>query len=170
MKKLTFDRQTILFIVLAIAVVYYFIDSKAFQDVNISLSGEELIKSISGNVNTEDLSDINKIIEQSSVVLINWDDGWDTDPFFYISPESLNTQSKLGLLTDIFGTVTEATKIVGLNLTGISWHGNSGFAIINGQIIQTSDVISGYQVDKIALNYVILKQGSKTIRLTLDAN
>lgn len=163
-------RSIILFIILVFILVFYMIDSGMFSSDRVKNPDMNLTKSISGNENLTnfDDGDINRIIELASVIDVSWENDWDKDPFFYISPESLNAKSKGSFINEIFGTVAEATSVVGLYLTGISWHGNSGFAIINGQPAQEDDVISGYRVEKITINHVILKQGSKTIRLTLD--
>ena len=165
-------RPIILFIVLVFIMVYYIIDSGMFSNDSTKNPVMNLTRSISGSGNAADLGedDIQRIIELASVIDVSWENDWDKDPFFYISPESLKTKSSGSFINEIFGKVAEATSTVGLNLTGISWHGNSGFAIINGQPAQEDDVISGYRVEKITIDHVILKQGSKTIRLTLDGN
>ena len=72
-----------------------------------------------------------------------------------------------GLLGNIFGTTKNGGRI-GFDLDGISWLGNSGYALINESILSEGDVIGGYTVEKIAINYVILRQGGKTIRLTIN--
>lgn len=162
-------RSIILFIILIIILVFYVKESGIFSNDSVKNPVLNLTKSISGYDAEEfDDDDIQRIIELASVIDVIWENDWDADPFFYISPESLNTKSKGGLISGIFGTVEEATSAVGLSLTGISWHGNSGYAIINGQIAKEDDVISGYTIEKITINNVILKQDSKTIRLTLD--
>jgi len=162
-------RSIILSVILGIILVYYFIDSGTFTNDNTKTLGSDLTKSISGYDSEEfDDEDIKRIIELASVVEVSWANDWDKDPFFYISPESLSTRSKGGLISGIFGTVEEATSAVGLSLTGISWHGNSGYAIINGQIAKENDVISGYTIEKITIDHVILKQDLRTLRLTLD--
>ena len=165
-------RPIILFIVLVFIMVYYIIDSGMFSNDSTKNPVMNLTRSISGSGNAADLGedDIHRIIELASVTDVRWENDWGNDPFFYISPESLNTKSRGSFINEIFGTVAKATSAVGLNLTGISWSGNSGFAIINGQPAQVDDVISGHRVEEITKNYVILKQGSKTIRLTLDDN
>lgn len=166
MKKPANNRQTILFVVVAILVVYYIIDSGMFSNGNGITPVKNLARSLSGNENIPDLNDINRIIELASVTEVNWDNGWDKDPFFYVSPETL--QSNDGFIEGILGN--KGTNVEGLTLTGISWHGNSGYAIINGQIAKVDDVVKGHTVKKITINEVILKQGPKTIKLSLNGN
>lgn len=168
MKKVANPRQLILSGVLVVLLIYYVIDSGMLSNGSVVKPSKNLTKVITGDENVSELDDIHRIINLASVVEINWEKDWEDDPFFYVSPESLESKSKGGLLDDIFGTVSEAANISSLTLTGISWHGNSGYAIINGQIVQLDDVIGGYRVEKIAINHVILKQGSQTVRLTLD--
>ncbi len=166
MKKPEINRQTILAVLLVIIVFYYIIDSGMFSDGNVKTPVKNIAKSLSGNEMPADLSDINRIIELASVIEINWENDWDKDPFFYVSQDTM--QSGDGFLDGFFGNVGEGANIESLTLTGISWRGSSGFAIINGQIAKVDDVVSGYTVEKITLNQVILKQGAKTIRLSLD--
>ena len=166
MKKPTNNRQNILFVVLAILTIFYIIDSGMFSNGNAKTPVKNIAKSLSGDENVTDLDDIHRIIELASVTEVNWNNGWNNDPFFYVSLDNLN--SKDGFMDGFFGTATEGTNIEGLILTGISWRGNSGFAIINGQIAKVDDVIKGHRVEKITINHVVLKRGSKTIRLSLD--
>ncbi len=168
MKQVENKRQFILLGILIVLVIFYFIDSSSSTSKKIQTPASSLAKAMAGNESVSELDDIHSIIESASIVELSWDKDWEKDPFFYVSPESLNVKSKNGLIDNIFGQVSEVAKSTSLSLTGISWHGNSGFAIINGQIVKLDDVISGYKVDKIALNHVVLKQGLKTVRLTLD--
>lgn len=168
MKQIENKRQLILGGILAVVVAYYFIDKNSSPIDIIKTPATILSRAVSGNEGASELDEIHRIIDLASVVEVDWEKGWDRDPFFYVSPESLTAKSKSGLIDNIFGQVSEVANVSNFSLTGISWHGNSGFAIINGQIVKLEDVVGGYRVDKIAKDHVLLKQGSKTLRLALN--
>ncbi len=95
-----------------------------------------------------------------NIPTVIWKNGWGSDPFFY--SENNTTENE-------FTPKRQAgQRITSLQLTGISWLGHSGFAIINGTIVKPGDKIGGYVVEKIAEKYVTLKQGNKTERLTIN--
>jgi len=55
-----------------------------------------------------------------------------------------------------------------LELTGISWQGNSGFAIVSNSVVKEGDLVGGYLVEKIAFNHVVMVKGSQSMRLSLN--
>ncbi len=92
---------------------------------------------------------------------INWAAGWDADPFFYAEAETTEA-GKVGLLSAITGS-----EVPNMELGGISWKGNIGMALINGNVLQEGDRISGYQLTKIAFDHVILRRGTSIVRVSL---
>ena len=170
MKLIKDKRQAALLGILIIVLIYYFFDNGLFSGGGIKSPIKIFPTKTSGDENLADLDDIHQIIDLAAVMEVHWEGDWEGDPFFYISPESLSNGSKGGLINDLFGTVNKAANIsnISLSLTGISRSGNSAFAIINGQPVKIDDTIGGYRIEKIAADHVILKQGSKTLRLTLN--
>jgi len=163
MNQLT-RRQIILIGALVIMLIYYFVDSGIF-------SSKEVLKAVKPNVSeteaTKEVDNIDVYTRLSSVAEISWSGDWTNDPFFYATTSTSKNAQDKGLINKIFGSAEEALSS-NFSLTGISWLGNSGFALINESVVKEGDVIGGYTVDRIAFNYVILKQGMKTIRLSLN--
>ena len=91
--------------------------------------------------------------------------GWKNDPFFYVNDE----ESGAGeiYVDKLFGKKPQNNPR-GFALDGISWMGNSGIAIINGNMLKEGDKIKGYVVHKIAVKQVTLKLGTQTLRLTIN--
>ncbi len=110
--------------------------------------------------NNNDRQLVQKYTQIDEILPVNWDKGWGDDPFFYTTKnqeKSVKTSRNLYVQSEN-----------SFDLTGISWLGHSGFAIINGSILKTGDKIGGHVVEKIAAKYVILTQGNKTVRLTIN--
>lgn len=94
---------------------------------------------------------------------------WNADPFFYLDEDSLRAlrDRELGQFTDI-------------KLSGISLQSNGGYSLINSvvmtdidtimtaSILKEGDEFEGYRVIKIEFDHVILRKGSRNIRLELD--
>lgn len=165
MKKLK-KRQAFLVSVFLILVIYYISDSGLFANLG---SVDVLRENTTGRSKTESggENNIQKYVQAAATKELNWDGAWDNDPFFYVSHDTLEGSEKLGLINQLFGR-SDALPVSGFSLTGISWLGNSGFALINESVVKEGDVIGGFSVDRVAFNYVLLKQGSQTIRLPLD--
>jgi len=94
---------------------------------------------------------------------LNWVKTWDEDPFFYAEAETTNAGE-----TSILGTIMGNVENVNFKLGGISWRGNQGAALINGNVLAEGDRISGYQVTKIAYDHVILRRGTNIVRIALN--
>jgi hypothetical protein len=150
-------------IVLVLLLAYYVVDSGILsRDQKAAI--EETVGTAETAEKTEDI--INTYTHIASVAEISWTGSWEKDPFFY-APKGSEGEVGDNLLSKFFGSAEEGAR-VNMELTGISWLGNSGYALINESVVKEGDVIGGYTVDLIAFNYVILKQGMKTIRLTLN--
>lgn len=153
-------RQMILIGILIIVIIYYFIDSQLLNNSSTGPAGS------GGDVDPASMGkNIAAETHSAAVIPVDWSGGWKNDPFFYVTVDSL---AKTGnLITQLFGQV-DVIQTAKFKLTGISWLGNSGFAIINGNIVKENDNVGGFKVQQVAIDYVILKQGAETIRLTLN--
>jgi len=94
---------------------------------------------------------------------------WQSDPFFYLDEDSLRAirDRELGQYTN-------------LKLSGISLLRDQGYSLINSvimtdvdtvmtaSILKEGDEFDGFRVVKIAFDHVILRKGSRNIRLDLD--
>ena len=94
---------------------------------------------------------------------------WQRDPFFYLDEDSLS------VLRD-----RELGQFTSLKLSGISLLRDNGYSLINSvimtdvdtvmtaSILKEGDEFDGFRVVKIAFDHVILRKGSRNIRLDLD--
>lgn len=113
---------------------------------------------------------LNKINNINYVVTeFQFEGNWQSDPFFYLDEDSLRAlrDRELGQYTD-------------LRLSGISLLRDKGYSLINSvimtdidtvmtaSILKEGDEFDGFRVVKIAFDYVILRKGSRNIRLELD--
>ena len=113
---------------------------------------------------------INKINNINYVVKeFQFEGNWQSDPFFYLDEDSLSAlrERELGQYTN-------------LRLSGISLLRDKGYSLINSiimtdvdtvmtaSILKEGDEFDGFRVIKIAFDYVILRKGSRNIRLELD--
>lgn len=113
---------------------------------------------------------INKINNINYVVTeFQFEGNWQSDPFFYLDEDSLRA------LRD-----RELGQYTTLRLSGISLLRDKGYSLINSvimtdidtvmtaSILKEGDEFDGFRVIKIAFDYVILRKGSRNIRLELD--
>jgi len=113
---------------------------------------------------------INKINNINyTVPEFQFDGSWQSDPFFYLDEDSLRAirDRELGQYTN-------------LKLSGISLLRDQGYSLINSvimtdvdtvmtaSILKEGDEFDGFHVVKIAFDHVILRKGSRNIRLELD--
>lgn len=159
-------RQKLLIGVIGILIIYAVIDRGLLTTGKENTRGknagnQDEISSVSSTENDVFLAYLNPITE------LNWSGSWNSDPFFYVSIDTIEGSSKEGIIGEIFGR-SGGDKARGFSLTGISWHGNAGYALINESIVKEGDAVGGFMVDKIASNYVILKQGAQAIRLSIN--
>jgi len=94
---------------------------------------------------------------------------WQSDPFFYLDEDSLRAirEREMGQYTN-------------LKLNGISLQRDGGYSLINSvimtdvdtvmtaSILKEGDEFEGFRVIKIEFDHVILRKGSRNIRLELD--
>jgi len=95
-----------------------------------------------------------------------WKGGWESDPFFYAEAETTNAMGG-GLLGSLLSNM-DGSDAPSLNLTGISWVGNVGMALINGDILEEGDRVSGYQITKIAFDHIILRKGTSIVKVSMN--
>jgi len=94
---------------------------------------------------------------------------WQSDPFFYLDEDSLRA------IRD-----REMGQYTSLRLSGISLLRDQGYSLINSvimtdidtimtaSILKEGDEFEGFRVVKIAFDHVVLRKGSRNIRLELD--
>ena len=97
---------------------------------------------------------------------LKWSGGWESDPFFYAEAETTNALGG-GILGSLFGNM-DGDDIPSLKLTGISWVGNVGMALINGDILEEGDRVAGYQITKIAFDHIILRRGTSIVKVNMN--
>ena len=95
-----------------------------------------------------------------------WNGGWESDPFFYAVAETTEAIGG-GILGSLMGKM-DGDDIPSLDLTGISWVGNVGMALINGDILEEGDRVAGYQITKIAFDHIILRKGTSIVKVKMD--
>ena len=95
-----------------------------------------------------------------------WSGGWESDPFFYAEAETTDALGG-GILGSLFGNLDGEDR-PSLDLTGISWVGNVGMALINGDILEEGDRVSGYRLTKIAFDHIILRKGTSIVKVSMD--
>lgn len=95
-----------------------------------------------------------------------WNGGWESDPFFYAEAETTNAVGG-GLIGSILGNM-DGQERLSLELSGISWVGNVGMALVNGDILEEGDRVSGYQITKIAFDHIILRKGTSIVKVEMD--
>lgn len=108
---------------------------------------------------------VTPVSEIAALVPIKWNGTWKNDPFFYVPKDTAVAGG--GVIDELFGR-SGSLQTTKFDLTGISWLGNSGYAIINGSIVKQGETVRGFKVEQVAIDYVVLKQGTNTIRLSLN--
>lgn len=96
-----------------------------------------------------------------------WNGGWESDPFFYAQAETTDALGGGVLGSILFGSLDGENR-PSLALTGISWNGNIGMALINGDILEEGGRVAGYQITKIAFDHVIMRKGTSIVKVNLD--
>jgi hypothetical protein len=165
MKDVT-NSQKIMLIVLGLAFLYLLYDYDVFSfggdNTTLAKNTPSVVK-VSDDVNLKsiDLLRIAKINNAIKVFKLDYNGTWElTDPFYYPERDTFKTQ--IPTPDD-----EPPPPLITFDLTGISWDGNYGFALIGEDIIQENDIINGYLVEKIASDYVLLTNEKGTIKLSL---
>ncbi len=159
-------RQTFLLIATILVVGYYLYDRNIFTQKGIVEQVGKLTK-ITGNSENVEKDNLRQYTHTATLVKLDWKGKWDKDPFYYVSENLINESSDGSIMDKLFGK-SNSSLLKRMELTGISWQGNSGFAIINNSIVKEGDVVGGYQIEKIAFNYVVMIKGTQSIRLSIN--
>lgn len=168
-------RLYILLGVLGVLLVYLVLSRTVFsKSKKRKVPQTNTVNTIS-NVPVQELSNNRKMVVKRInnlnyvVPEFEYDGNWQSDPFFYLDEDSLRAlrERELGQFTN-------------LKLTGISLHKDGGYSLINSvimtdvdtlmtaSILKEGDEFEGYRVLKIEFDHVILRKGSRNIRLDLD--
>ena len=163
MKDIT-QRQKFMIGVLIVMFIYMLYDYGVFSfggDEQMAEKTTQMVPIVDDpNRKSIDLGRIATIKNSIRVFKLDYLGTWDLqDPFYYPSLDTVKTA--------VPGVEPEEEPKVVFNLSGISWDGNYGFALIGNDIIQENDIINGYLVEKIAADYVLLSNGEETLKLTL---
>ncbi len=158
-------RTIVLMVVLAGMIIYYL-----FTSGLISFEGgdsENLFGlSVGSSSSTLSAREASKFRTALPLRAVIWKSDWESDPFYYAEAETTDALGG-GLIGSIFGTL-EGGDRPSLKITGISWAGNVGMALINGDILEEGDRVAGYQITKIAFDHVILRRGTSIVKVNLD--
>ena len=166
MKK-QFNLRTLLLSVILIALIIYVLITRGYISLDSEDGGDLFGISVSANP-TQPLSarEASRFRRAEPIASITWDRGWDSDPFFYAEAETTDVAGA-GVLGALFGTM-DGNDRPSLKLDGISWNGNVGMALINGDILAEGDRVAGYQITKIAFDHVILRRGTSIVKVGMD--
>lgn len=151
-------RQKIILIVLALVVVLFVIDQgwltggKTGAITGVMPSGTA---DIQANIKADRASYQLK----GKIKPLSYNGTWEDDPFYYLTTDELMDH---GMLGNMF-----KGGDVDIKITAISIRGTEGIAIVNNEVVTVGDPIGGFIVDQIGRNYVILRKGTKTMRVDL---
>ena len=164
-KKMNARSITLLVILIALAGYYLFTSGLITTGGS---EGTEIFGLSVGGSSKAPMSakEASKYRSASPLKAVIWESDWQSDPFFYAEAETTDALGG-GVLGSIFGTLEGADR-PNLKLSGISWNGNSGMALINGDILGEGDRVAGYQISKIAFDHVILRRGTSIVKVNLN--
>jgi len=155
----------------ALLVVLFGMIIFALFDAGIIGSGDGDVENLFGLTRSSESSQVSaleatKLRTDAPIRSLVWDGGWESDPFFYAEAETTDALGG-GILGSLFGSM-DGDERPSLDLTGISWVGNVGMALINGDILEEGDKVSGYQITKIAFDHIILRRGTSIVKVSMD--
>ena len=168
-------RLYIMLGILGILLAYLVLNKTVFSKDNKRSTPIVNTVNTAGNNQTPAVSDnrkkvMNRINNINYVVHeFEYEGDWQSDPFFYLDEDSLRAirEREMGQYTN-------------LNLSGISLHRDGGYSLINSVIMTDTDTVmtasilkegdefDGFKVIKIEFDHVILRRGSRNIRLELN--
>ncbi len=158
-------RSVVLVAILISLLVYYLIDSGILRtgdgegDNLFGLTG-------SGSSSQTSAREAAKYRTSAPLKAIVWKSDWESDPFYYADAETTDALGG-GILGSLFGNLDGGERPA-LDLTAISWNGNVGMVVINGDILGEGDRLAGYQITKIAFDHVILRRGTSIVKVSLN--
>ena len=168
-------RLYILLGILGLLLVYLVLSRTVFSKSKKRIASKVNTVNTVSNVPNQTLSNNRKMVVKRInnlnyvVPKFEYEGNWQGDPFFYLDEDSLRSirERELGQFTN-------------LKLSGISLHKDGGYSLINSvimtdidtlmtaSILKEGDEFEGYRVIKIEFDHVILRKGSRNIRLDLD--
>ncbi len=159
--------------ILAVVAIYFVIDSGFFSSGDAAADIEELADAAMSK-NDLDLEYLLTYHDAKPLNMFGLNYSWEKDPFYYVPKGGeAGIEEK-----DIWEK--DSDRYPALILTGISQNGNTGYAMIStrvsrgddttyvASIVKEGEMVGGFKVDKIAFDYVILRQGTTTGRLKLN--
>jgi len=158
-------RTIALMVILAGMIIYYLFTSGL---ISFDSEDSENLFGLSVGSSSSALTarEASKFRTATPLRAVIWKSDWESDPFYYAEAETTDALGG-GLIGSIFETF-EGGKRPSLTITGISWAGNVGMALINGDILEEGDRVAGYQITKIAFGHVILRRGTSIVKVSLD--
>ena len=174
-KKTDNKRLFILLGVLGVLLVYLILSRTVFSENQKRKPPQVNTVNTVTNIPDQSISNNRKIAVKRinnlsyTVREFEFNGNWISDPFFYLDEDSLRAlrDRELGQFTD-------------MRLTGISLQNDGGYSLINSVVMTDIDTImtagilkegdefEGYRVVRIEFDHVILRKGSRNIRLELD--
>lgn len=159
-------RTIVLMVILVALAIYYLVTSGLIttgDGEGAELFGLSVGGSSSAPISAREASKYRTATPLKAVI---WSSDWESDPFFYAEAETTDALGG-GVLGSLFGSLDGEDR-PSLDLAGISWNGNVGMALINGDILGEGDRVAGYQITKIAFDHVIMRRGTSIVKVNLD--
>jgi hypothetical protein len=160
-----FNARSAILLVILLSLMTY-----GLFDAGIIGSGDGDVENLFGLTKSTSEAAISREITESRnakpLKSLAWNGGWESDPFFYAEAETTNAIGG-GILGSLMGKM-DGDDIPSLDLTGISWVGNVGMALINGDILEEGDRVAGYQITKIAFDHIILRKGTSIVKVNMN--
>jgi len=163
-------RQVILFGVLVVVIIIAFFTRADKGDNKKVDSKVTSIITPTENISEDEVFDEMRYYLDETETELAYFGSWGKDPFYYVKKGEGKKEGG-GLMKKIMGSGDGSgggPDVPKFSLGGISWHGNSGTALINGEPLSRGKSIKGYTVTKITETYVLLKKGNQSIRLTIN--
>ncbi len=160
-------RSWVLLVVLILLGIYFLTTSGVIKTGGAE--GTEIFGlSVGGGSSTAPISarEASKYRTATPLKAVIWKSDWESDPFFYAEAETTDALGG-GVLGTLFGNLDGEDR-PSMKLSGISWNGNVGMALINGDILEEGDRVAGYQITKIAFDHVIMRRGTSIVKVSLD--
>ena len=158
-------RSVILLVVLICLMLYGLIDSGLLSTGD---TGVDKLLGLNKGSGTAPMSarEASKYRSAAPLQALGWKGGWKSDPFFYAEAETTDALGG-GILGSLFGAIDGGDR-PSLDLSMISWNGNVGMALVNGDILEEGDRVAGYQITKIAFDHIILRKGTSIVKVNLN--
>ena len=162
-----FTTRSVALLVILIALGIYYLVTSGILTTGGSDGGDLFGLSVGGGSSAPlSAREASKFRSATPLRTLVWKNDWESDPFFYAEAETTDALGG-GVLGSLFGNMDGGDR-PSLELSGISWNGNVGMALINGDILEEGDRVAGYQITKIAFDHVILRKGTSIVKVSMD--